>query len=97
LKKALVQEKINILYLIIVKDKKRFFPRELIETTLSRQKYFCWIYEEPLSMNDAVGSHINAHSLGGKTTEENLVVVRKKHNTAMGEMNAIQYKELYMA
>ena len=48
-------------------------------------------------MNEAVGAHIKAHSLGGKTEVDNLAVVRKAHNTAMGEMNASQYKELYMA
>jgi len=44
-------------------------------------------------MHDAVGGHIVAHSKGGKTVRDNLVVLDKKDNSEGGSQNANDYIE----
>lgn len=74
-------------------DSKRCFSREEIESALIKQGYKDFIDGKKLTMTDAVGAHVIAHSNGGKTTTDNLVVVSKAHNTAMGTMDVAVYKQ----
>lgn len=74
-------------------DPKRCFSREEIESALIKQGYKDFVDGKKLTMKDAVGAHIIAHSNGGKTTLENLVVVSKAHNTAMGTQPVDVYKQ----
>ena len=74
-------------------DPKRCFSRSEIESALIKQGYKDYIDGKKLTMKDAVGAHIIAWSNGGKTKTDNLVVVSKKHNTAMGTMNVEDYKK----
>lgn len=73
-------------------DSKRCFTRDEIESALIKQGYKDFIDGSKLTMKDAVGAHVIAHSNGGKTTIDNLVVVSKAHNTAMGTQPVDVYK-----
>jgi hypothetical protein len=73
-------------------DPKRCFSRDEIESALIKQGYKDFIDGKKLTMKDAVGAHVIAHSNGGKTETDNLVVVSKAHNTAMGTMPVDVYK-----
>ena len=57
----------------------------------------CAIDGEPLKLIDAHAAHIVAHSEGGKSVLENMVMVRAVHNTRMGTMNLNDYKESLIA
>ena len=74
-------------------DPKRCFTRDEIESALIKQGYKDYIDGKKLTMKDAVGAHVKAHSNGGKTTLDNLVVVSKAHNTAMGTQDVDVYKQ----
>lgn len=74
-------------------DPKRCFTRQEIESALIKQGYKDYIDGKKLTMKDAVGAHVKAHSNGGKTVLENLVVVSKAHNTAMGTQDVDVYKQ----
>lgn len=76
-----------------VLDTRRTFPRNMIEQKLSEQDYTCWVDGSRLSMDDAQGAHIIPHSKGGKSNYDNLVVVHKKHNISMSDMNAYDYRD----
>ena len=80
----------------LVQDTKRTFSRDQIEVVLARQGYKCWVDGQPLTMNEAEGGHIVAYSKGGKTEIDNLVVIRADHNRRMQDMNANDYKEIYL-
>jgi hypothetical protein len=73
------------------------YPRDTIELKLSRQNYLCWVDGKPLTMAEAEGGHIIARKNCGMRDYDNLVVVRKVHNQAMGTMNAKAYKEMWLA
>jgi len=77
---------------LMLLDPKRCFTYEEIESALIKQDYKDFIDGKDLTMKDAVGAHVIAHSNGGKTTVDNLVVVSKAHNTAMGTMPVDVYK-----
>lgn len=73
-------------------DPKRCFTRQEIESALIKQGYKDYVDGKKLTMKDAVGAHIKAHTNGGKTETNNLVVVSKAHNTAMGTQDVDVYK-----
>ena len=73
-------------------DPKRCFGSEKVEQILALQGWKDYIDGKPLSLDRAVGAHIDAWSNGGKTNDNNLVVVSEKHNRAMGTMNVEDYK-----
>lgn len=50
----------------------------------------------PLTMTEAEGAHVVAHSRGGKTVFNNLVVVHRDHNRAMGTDNAFDYRDIWL-
>ena len=87
-------EDIEVSQHLIIRDKTRCFPRELIEQVLAKQNYTDYCDDKPLTMDNAVGAHVDAWSEGGKTTVDNLVVTSKYHNTRMGSLNVEAYKEL---
>jgi hypothetical protein len=78
---------------VIVVDKKRVFGQDEIESALIRQMFKDPITGKTLTMHDAVGGHIVAHSKGGKTVRDNLVVLDKKDNSEGGSQNANDYIE----
>jgi hypothetical protein len=75
----------------IVIDKKRVFNQDEIESALIRQMFKDPITGNDLTMHDAVGGHIVAHSKGGKTTANNLMTISRKINSEMGSMDAREY------
>ena len=74
-------------------DIQRLFPTAMKNTALTKQGYVCYIDNEPLVYADA-DAHIEAWSLGGRTTVENIAMVRKEYNKEMGTMNVEEYKLL---
>jgi len=80
---------------ITILDKKRNYYVKEKENQLSKQKFICYVDELPLTLAESEAAHIIAHSLGGKTVIENLVMVRKIHNKNMGTMNVEEYKKIY--
>jgi hypothetical protein len=78
---------------VIVIDKKRVFGQDEIESALIRQMFTDPITGGELTMHDAAGGHIVAHSKGGKTTRNNLLVLSKKANSLSGAMNAVEFVE----
>ena len=79
---------------IIFLDPVRVFSSEIVEEVLRKQGYKCWVTGKPLSIKDAVGAHIIAHSIGGRTVIENCVVCHKDENSKMGTMDAVAYKQV---
>jgi hypothetical protein len=75
----------------IVIDKKRVFGQDEIESALIRQMFKDPITGKDLTMHDAVGGHVVAHSKGGKTTANNLMTISRKVNSEMGAMDAREY------
>lgn len=83
--------------IVEVLDPKRTFSRKMIEEKLSQQGYTCWVSGSPLTLAEAEGAHVVAHSRGGKTVFNNLVVVHRDHNRAMGTDNAYDYRDRYLS
>lgn len=78
-------------------DTNRVYTKEQIDEGLRKQGGVDWIYGEPLNIKDAAGGHIVSHADGGKTTMDNLCVIRKEDNTRMSSMNAHLYKAMVLA
>jgi hypothetical protein len=89
--------RVNMEKLVVVKDRKRLFPRAWREAKLAEQGFKCAITGQPLTMSNAEGGHIKAHANGGRTTYDNLAMIDAKINKEMGTMSIEQYKELLMA
>lgn len=79
---------------ILFIDPVRVFPPEIVEQVLREQSYKCWVTGKPLSIKDAVGAHIIAHTHGGRKVKENCAVCHKDENTNMGSMDAIIYRQI---
>lgn len=90
-------KEIDMPTLVTLKDPKRIFPRAWREARLVAQGFTCAVSGEPLTMEDAHGAHVIAHSEGGKTEYDNLVMVSSYHNRRMGTMSVDQYRELIAA
>ena len=88
-------EEFDPLNIITVKDPKRCYTNKQIEDRLIQQDWKDYIDDKPLKLKDAVGAHKIAHTKGGKTTLDNLVVISEAHNSAMGSMNVETYKSWY--
>jgi len=82
---------------ITVLDRKRCFSRTQIEERLAHQGYTCAISGEKLSAEDARGAHIEPWSEGGKTDQDNFMVVHHAHNAKMSTMNALEYKKMWLS
>lgn len=81
---------------ITVKDPKRCYTRKEIEDRLIEQDWKDYIDGKSLKLENAVGAHVIAHTNGGKTSLDNLVVISEEHNTAMGSMDVESYKQWYL-
>lgn len=88
-------EEFDPLNVITVKDPKRCYTNKQIEDRLIQQDWKDYIDGKPLKMKDAVGAHKIAHTKGGKTTLDNLVVISAAHNSAMGSTDVETYKQWY--
>jgi hypothetical protein len=73
--------------LFVKLDKQRLYPDKMKETVWRRQGRVCYIDGKRLNMKDAEAAHIQAHSKGGFTTQDNIAMIRKEYNRAMGSMN----------
>ena len=93
--KYLIKEIKDIENCFTTTDSKRGFTLEDRKLKLAEQRGVCGIDGKELNLRDAHAAHIVAHSNGGKTILENLVMVRAIHNTSMGTMNLNDYKEYY--
>lgn len=89
-------EKFDPLNVITVKDPKRCYTAKEIEDRLIEQDWTDYIDGRPLNLDDAVGAHKIAHTKGGKTTGDNLVVISAEHNSAMGSTDVETYKQWYL-
>ena len=79
-----------------MKDPKRCYNSKQIEDRLIEQDWKDYIDGKPLNLDDAVGAHVVAHTKGGKTSLDNLVVISQAHNSAMGSMDVEAYKQWYV-
>ena len=91
--KYLVKEINNIEDCFLVTDSKRGFSHSDRKLKLAEQGGVCAIDGKPLKLMDAHAAHIVAHSEGGQTDLENMVMVRAIYNTRMGTMDLNTYKE----
>jgi hypothetical protein len=89
-------EEFDPLNYITVKDTKRCFTPKQIEDRLIEQDWKDYIDGKTLSLENAVGAHVLAHTNGGKTSLDNLVVISEEHNNAMGSMDVETYKQWYL-
>lgn len=87
-------KEVDMASLVTLKDRRRIFPRKWREAKLAEQGYKCAIDGSPLTMSDAHGGHIIAHSRSGKTEYDNLSMISAYHNKRMGNMSIDQYKKL---
>ena len=81
---------------VTIQDVKRAFTPVQKETRLAEQNWFCDIDDKELKMSDAEAGHIESHSNGGKSTMDNMRMIRKCHNRAMGTMNLEVYKQIWL-
>lgn len=73
-------------------DVQRLFPMKMKQNTLTKQNFKCYVDGDNLFYDQAEAAHIVAWSLGGRTTVDNIAMVRKEHNQDMGTMNVEEYK-----
>lgn len=78
---------------ITILDKKRSFSKDEKERQLLEQGSNCYIDNLTLDYKHAHAAHIISHANGGKTTPENMKMVRAKYNIAMGQSNLEEYKK----
>ena len=80
---------------ILVKDKKRAFTKEEIETRWVNNNFRSEVSGKRITLKQAVGGHGFAHALGGLTdAKTNLYVTSKEENTEMGMMHPNDYKKV---
>lgn len=76
---------------ITIKDKKRAFTFDQKKRGLAKQGFKSTITGMPLKMKDAHGDHMQPHSKGGKTDDDNLVLIEKGHNLAKSDLTMDEY------
>jgi hypothetical protein len=91
----LAKHDIDLEEYVIRLDPIRVFTLEQKSVRLADQGYVCMIDGNPLKLEDAAGAHIIAHCNGGRTTMDNLWVVRSKYNKEMGSMDAREFKKIF--
>ena len=82
---------------LCILDTKRSFTKTERETKLSEQDYMCGIDGKELSLSDAEAAHIISYANEGLSTMDNMIMVRREHNRAMGTMNLHEYKKIFDA
>jgi hypothetical protein len=80
---------------LIARDQKRGFSQKERESKIIAQGYKCFVDGNDLRLEESEAAHIEAWSNGGLTTVKNLVMVRRKHNRAMGSMNVLDYRKVW--
>ena len=85
----------NVREHLCILDTKRSFTKTERETKLSEQNYVCGIDGKELSLSDAEAAHIISYANEGPSTMDNMVMVRREHNRAMGTTNLYDYKKSY--
>lgn len=78
---------------IVYKDPIRCFPRSMIDRKFAEQNFQCPI-DGTILRKEARGGHNMAHSKGGTTTYDNLIVVSKRVNDAMGSLSFEEYCDM---
>jgi hypothetical protein len=91
---ALALKSIHIESFIIVKDKIRFFSLAERQYQLDKQDKKCYVTGKPITIDNAHGAHKIAHSKGGRTTRDNLVMVSAHINTDMGSLSVDDYMKI---
>ena len=81
---------------VTILDKKRAFSKIEREKQLLNQNCVCDIDNLPLKLEDAEAAHIISYDNGGSSTMENMKMVRKEHNRAMGTMNLEDYRVIWL-
>lgn len=76
---------------IQINDTVRSFSENEKTRKLADQEFKCAVDNLPLEYTEAEGGHIIAHSNGGKTDYDNLVMIRKVYNREMGTMDFNEY------
>ncbi len=79
-----------------IQDVKRAYTSVEKETKLAEQNWLCYIDGLILNMSDAEAGHIESHSDGGKSTMDNMRMIRKSHNRSMGTTNLEVYKQIWL-
>ena len=70
----------------------QLFTKKQKYAALTKQGYKCYVDGTKLDYDDAEAAHIDAWSMGGRTTDDNIAMVHKKYNKDMGTMNVEDYK-----
>jgi len=81
---------------VIIQDPKRAYYEKEKRDQLALQDYKSYLTGNDLKYEDAEAAHIVSHHNGGMSTRDNMVMVEKKHNRAMGSMNLEDYKKLWL-
>lgn len=89
-------EEFTVRNYITILDKKRAFSKVERERQLLEQNCVCDIDGLPLTLEDGEAGHIISHTNGGKSVPENMKMIRKCHNTAMGTMNLEVYRTIWL-
>ena len=89
-------EEFTVRNFITILDKKRAFSKVERERQLLEQDCVCDIDGLSLTLDEAEAGHIISHTNGGKSVPENMKMVRKCHNTAMGTMNLEDYRTIWL-
>lgn len=76
-------------------DTTRLFSREDRIAKLVEQGNVCAIDGLPLTLSEAEGAHVIAHTSGGRTEYDNLAMVRACYNKEMGSMSVTTYQRIY--
>lgn len=81
---------------ITILDSKRAFTKDEREKQLLKQNCVCDIDGLPLTLDEGHAGHILSHTNGGKSTPDNMKMIRACHNTAMGSMNLEDYRVIWL-
>lgn len=77
---------------VILQDVKRAYNKKEKLDQLALQDYKSYLTGNDLKYEDAEAAHIVSHYNGGMSTRQNMVMIEKEHNRAMGTMNLNDYK-----
>lgn len=88
-------ERVDMQSIVLIKDKRRFFPRSWRETKLAEQDFKCAVTNMPITMETSEGGHIIAHAQGGKTEYDNLAMIESEINQKMGTFSLEEFKAIY--
>ena len=79
---------------VIIQDSKRAYTLKEKLDQLAVQDYKCKITGNDLKYEDAEAAHIISHHNGGMSTKDNMVMIEREHNRAMGTMNLEDYRKI---